>query len=85
MPLSLKRLSTRIAAMPMAGMAGMKNTTLTSAPVTGEPLASASRTRKVLFPLRGGLGSVLKSIVVCWVLAAPAPPASGGVKERNAA
>jgi len=47
----------RIAAIPIAGIAGMKNVTLASAPEIGAPFASISFTRKMLLPLRGGAGS----------------------------
>src|SRR5579859_7222354 len=77
----------RIAAMPMAGIAGIKDVTETLAPEIGAPLASASFTRMVLLPLRGGAGSVESSTFACGAFIAPAEPApgGGGTKEPRAA
>src|SRR5579883_2845648 len=50
-PLSLSITTVRMADMPMAGMAGIKNVTVTLAPSTGLPSAPVSLTRSVLFPL----------------------------------
>lgn len=68
----------RIAAIPIAGMAGMKNVTLTSAPEIGAPLESESFTRKTLLPLCGGLGSEVSSAFALGAFIAEAAPAPGG-------
>ena len=68
----------RIAAIPIAGIAGIKNVTETSAPEMGEPLASVSLIRKTLLPLLGGLGSEVKSAFACGAFIADAAPAPGG-------
>ena len=77
----------RIAAMPIAGIAGMKNVTLTSAPEMGEPLASVSFTRKMLLPLCGGVGSEVNSTFAWGAFIADAAPApgGGGTNEPSAA
>ena len=77
----------RIAAMPIAGIAAMKNVTLTSAPEIGDPLASVNFTRKMLLPLCGGLGSEVSSAFACGALMADAAPApgGGGTNEPSAA
>ena len=64
-PLSLRFETVRMAAIPIAGMAGMKNVTVTWAPVTGLPLLSVSLTRNVLSPLCGGEGTVVNSTMAC--------------------
>src|SRR5712691_9814833 len=87
LPLSFRVLLMRMAAMPIWRMAGMKNVTVTSAPEMAAPFASVNFTRHVLFPFRGGAGSVLNSIVVGGAfitLAAPAP-GGGGTNEPSAA
>src|SRR5437879_8870014 len=51
----------------------------------GPPFASVNFTRNVLFPFRGGAGSVVNSIVVCGAfitLAAPAPRGRGSTDVR---
>jgi len=73
----------RIAAMPMAGIAGVENVTETSAPEMGAPLASVIFTRNVLLPLRGGSGSVVSSAFACGAFIAPAAPAPGGGGSRK--
>ncbi len=85
--MSLRVTGVRIAAMPIAGIAGMKNVTLTSAAEMGAPLASVSFTRKTLLPLRGVVGSELNSTFPCGAFEAdPAPaPGGGGTNEPSAA
>src|SRR5207237_951673 len=77
-PLSVRETGVRMAAIPIAGIAGIKNVTETSAPEIGAPFASLSFTRIVLLPFRGGAGSVVSSIFVCGAFIAPADPAPGG-------
>src|SRR5216684_222757 len=74
-------------AMPIAGIAGMKNVTLTSAPEIGAPLASVSFTRNTLLPFRGVVGSELNSTIPCGALVVDAAPApgGGGTNEPSAA
>ena len=64
-PLSPRLKTVRIAAMPIAGMAGMKKVTVTCAPAIGLPLLSVSLTRNVLSPLCGGEGTVVNSTLAC--------------------
>src|SRR5947199_1783363 len=86
-PLSVRETGVRMAAIPIAGIAGIKNVTETSAPEIGAPFASLSFTRIVLLPFRGGAGSVVSSIFVCGAFIAPADPApgGGGTKDPRAA
>src|SRR5579859_6197645 len=67
-----------IAAIPIAGMAGMKKLTVTCAPVIGAPLSSVSFTRKMLLPVCGGDGSEVSDTLTAAELMAAAPPAPGG-------
>src|SRR5438105_4121312 len=77
-PLSLRFETVRIAAIPIAGMAGMKNVTVTWAPETGLPLLSVSLTRKVSSPLCGGEGTVVNSALACAKFTTvPSPPHKG--------
>src|SRR4030088_1521945 len=79
LPFSLSVATLRMAAMPIAGMAGMKNVTVTCAPVIGAPSAPVSLTRKLLLPMRGVDGSEEYSIVApCGALIAAAAPTPGG-------
>src|SRR5450631_2831264 len=54
-----------MAAIPMSGIAAMKNVTVTLAPSMGLPLFEVSFTRTVLLPFCGGDGSVVSSIMAC--------------------
>jgi hypothetical protein len=54
-----------MAAIPIAGIAGMKKVAFTSAPSTAAPAGPESFTRKTLLPLCGLVGTVVKSIVAC--------------------
>ncbi len=87
LPLSASITVVRIAAMPIAGIAGMNKMTLTSAPEIGEPLLPVILTLKMLLPLCGGFGSELNSAFAWGVfIAAAAPtPGGGGAKEQSAA
>src|SRR6202049_400206 len=69
-----------MAAIPMAGIAGMKNVTVTCAPLTGIPAAPVSFTRNVLLPGCGVGGFDEYSSDTCRVGAfiAEAAPAPGG-------
>src|SRR6266566_4519042 len=87
--LSLRLETIRIADIPIAGIAGMKNVTVTWAPVMGFPLLSLSLTRNVLSPLWGGEGTVLRSTLACvegaFIAAAAPAPGGGGTNEPRAA
>src|ERR1051326_8076716 len=78
-----------MAAIPIDGIAGIKNVTETAAPGTGVPFARLSFTRMVLLPFRGGVGSVVNSIFDgafcdgCGVVALA--PGGGGTYEPAAA
>ena len=48
-----------IAAIPMSRMAGIKNVTVTAAPVIGCPVASVNLTSTVLVPFCAGEGTVV--------------------------
>src|SRR6266566_1349701 len=77
-PLWESVIGVRIAAIPISGMAGMKNVTLTSAPEIGAPLESASFTRNTLPPLWGGLGSEVSCTFALGAFIVEVAPAPGG-------
>ena len=57
-PLEVSGASARTAAIPIAGIAGMKKTTRTEASEIGFPAASVNVTKRVLPLARTGVGSV---------------------------
>src|SRR5438094_9107006 len=87
-PLSFRFETVRMAAIPIAGMAGMKNVTVTRDPGTVAPLLSVSLTRNVLSPLCGGEGTVVNSTMTCvegaFMAAAAPAPGGGGTNEQRA-
>src|SRR5579875_185680 len=84
-PTGLAVASTRIAAMPIAGIAGMKKTTETSAFVTGLPDELRTVTSTSLLPLWGGLGLVVISMLPDGALFTALAPGGGGAKVPSAA
>ena len=87
LPLSASGAATRSAAIPMAGIAGIKKVAVTCAPVKGFPSELITFTRTVFAPWRGELGSVLKSMLTCEAGAAPGAAGCGvaGAKAPAAA
>src|SRR6266436_707741 len=65
LPLSLALMTVFIEAIPIVGIAAMKNVTVTFAPVIGFPFWPVSFTRTMLLPLCGGSGSVVSSTLAC--------------------
>src|SRR5258708_5150880 len=91
LPLSVRSTLVFIAAIPMAGIAAIKNVTLTCAPLIGAPLDPVSFTLKTLLPFRGGVGSVVSSILPlaaiggAFIAAAAPAPGGGGTNAPAAA
>ncbi|MBZ5696553.1 MAG: insulinase family protein [Acidobacteriia bacterium] len=87
LPFSDRFTTVRMAGIPMSGIAGMKNVTVTLASETAAPAGSASFTRNTLLPLCGGSGSEVSSAVPCgtFIAAAAPAPGGGGTNEPRAA
>ena len=62
--LSAPLMTVRIPGMFIAGIAAMKNVTVTSAPEIGLPVGSVNLTRMVLLPFCAGEGTVVNSTLV---------------------